>query len=111
MSDLYLDEIEKIKYYKQKILDKYVDQGIVPNKEKVQTAMDRIDKKIAVFAQSYIKSGSDFDTTKFNEQKQDIYRDLVILYTVLYKLIEEHVDKVQENIRRIFQNAGCSLYF
>ena len=98
MSNLYLDEIEKIKYYKQKILDKYIDQGIIPNKEKVQTAMDRIDKKIAVFSQSYIKSGSEFDVTKFNEQKQDIYQDLVILYTVLYKLIEERIDKVQERI-------------
>ena len=99
MSDLYLDEIEKIKYFKEKLFDKYVRQGVALNKEKIQDQLDRIDTKLAIFSQAYIQSGSEFDADTFNEQKRDIYRDLLVLYTVLYKLVKERVNKAEERVR------------
>ena len=106
MSDLYLDEIEKIKYYKEKIVDRYLKQAIPVNKEKLQDALDRIDMKIAIFSQAYIQSGNQFDSAIFNEQKQDIYRDLVVLYTVLYKLIQERIDKTEERLKFALNNLA-----
>ncbi len=99
MSDLYLDEIEKIKYYKERLVDQYLKQAIPVNKEKLADALNRIDMKLAIFSQAYINSGKQFDASIFNEQKYDIYRDLIILYTVLYKLVEERVDKTEERIK------------
>ena len=99
MSDLYLDEIEKIKYYRERITDRLLKQGIAADKERVSKQLSTIDTKIALFSQSFIRSGSQFDTEKFNEQKQDIYRDLLILYKILYYLANERVEKTRARIR------------
>lgn len=95
MSDLYLDEIEKIKYYKQKFIDSFLAQGIPVDKEKIQSYLDNIDAKISIFSQGYINSGETFNVKKFNEQKEDIYKDLSILYQILYKLTNDRVEKAQ----------------
>lgn len=99
MSDLYLDEIEKIKYYKQKIIDQFREQGLGANKEQVQKALDALDLKIAIFSQAFIQPGETLSTEKFNEQKQDIYHDLVVLYKTLYYLTDERVEKIKARIR------------
>lgn len=99
MSDLYLDEIEKIKYYKQRIAAGCIEQGIVASKEKIQAALDTIDTKLAILQQQYIASGSQMDPAVFNQQKQDIYQDLSILYRVLYILTNERVEKAQNRMR------------
>ena len=95
MSDLYLDEIEKIKYYKQKFIDSFLAQGIPVDKEKIQSYLDNIDAKISIFSQGYINSGETFNVKKFNEQKEDIYKDLSILYQILYKLTNDRVEKAK----------------
>ena len=99
MSDLYRDEIEKIKYYKEKITDKFLSQGIGISKERVQQELDKLDLKIAIFSQAYIQSGETLSVKKFNEQKQDIYHDLTVLYKVLYDLLKERIEKAQVRIR------------
>ena len=99
MSDLYLDEIEKIKYFKEKIINRYLSQGIAADKEKVQEFLDQIDMKLAIFSQSYIQSGSTFDPERFNQQKQDIYRDLTVLYLVLYKLVKERLTATEARVQ------------
>lgn len=104
MSDMYLDEIEKVKYYKQKIADQYLRQGIPVNKEKIQEFLDNIDMKIAIFSQAYISSGASFDAEIFNQQKRDIYKDITILYTVLYKLLKARINETEEKIRFIIKS-------
>ena len=99
MSDLYRDEIEKIKYYRAKITDRYLSQGIGINKEQVQKELDKLDLKIAIFSQAYIRSGETLSVKKFNEQKQDIYNDLAVLYKVLFDLVRERVEKAQVRAR------------
>ena len=104
MSDMYLDEIEKIKYYKQKIIEKYLKQGISVNKEKVQEFLDEIDTKIAIFSQAYISSGSSFNAETFNQQKQDIYKDIAILYFVLYQSLQKRIREAEEQIHFIIRS-------
>ena len=43
MSDLYLDEIEKIKYYKDIITEELLSRGTAVNKEKLQERLDDIE--------------------------------------------------------------------
>lgn len=99
MSDLYLDEIEKIKFYKQRITDQLLSYGIIANKEQVQKRLSEIDLKLAVFSQAYIQSGSSFSVDTFNKQKQDIYEDLTILYMLLYRLAQDRVEKARIRLR------------
>lgn len=99
MSDLYLDEIEKIKFYKQRITDQLLSYGIIANKEQVQKRLNEIDLKLAVFSQAYIQSGSEFSVDTFNQQKKDIYEDLTILYMLLYRLAENRVEKTRIKLR------------
>lgn len=98
MSDLYLDEIEKIKFYKQRLVSEYLKEGVPVNKEKIQERLDNIDVKLAIFSQGYIKSGETFSVEKFNEQKQDIYRDLTILYYILYELVKKRITTAEARI-------------
>ena len=96
---MYKDEIEKIKYYRAAIIDKYKKQGVIVDKSKLQQQIDKLDTKIAIFSQRYIQSGSEFDVEKFNAQKEDIYKDLCVLYKVLYDLIQENITSVQAYIK------------
>ena len=104
MSNLYLDEIEKIKFYKQRISDKLIAYGMAANKEQVQQELDAIDLKLAIFSQAYINSGSQFSVQELNQQKEDIYQDLVILYRLLYHLAEERVEKARIRIRYLLDD-------
>ena len=99
MSDQYLDEIEKIKYYKERIIDRFLSNGISADKEKVQEYLDRIDLKLSIFSQAYIQSGHVLSVDVFNEQKRNIYADLVILYRILYNLANQRVEKVRTRMR------------
>lgn len=99
MSDLYLDEIEKIKYYKDIITEELLSRGTAVNKEKLQERLDDIDLKLAIFSQAYIQSGSRFSPDTFNQQKQDLYKDLAILYHLLYLLTNQRVDKARIRMR------------
>ena len=96
---MYKDEIEKIKYYRAAIIDKYKKQGVIIDKNKLQQQIDKLDTKIAIFSQRYIQSGSEFDVEKFNAQKEDIYKDLCVLYKVFYDLIQENITSVQAYIK------------
>ena len=95
---LYLDEIEKIAYYKQKIIDSYIDRGTLIDKNKLQSKLDQIDTKLSIFRDRYISNGENMDIEKFNEQKHDIYLDLCILYRVAYKIAEERLASLQHHI-------------
>ena len=95
---LYLDEIEKIAYYKQKIVDSYIERGSAIDKNRLQDKLDRLDTKLAIFKSRYIENGETMDIEKFNEQKHDIYIDLCILYKVAYHIAEERLASLQHHI-------------
>lgn len=104
MSNLYLDEIEKIKFYKQRISDKLISYGMAANKEQVQQELDAIDLKLAIFSQAYINSGNHLSVKEFNQQKEDIYQDLIILYRLLYHLAQERVEKARIRTRYLLDD-------
>lgn len=99
MSDnLYLDQIEKIEYYKKVISDNYIKRGSLITNLQLQKKIDEIDTRLAVFRQNYIAENDFLDIKKFNEQKADIYADLCILYRVAYKLAKQKLTAVEHRL-------------
>ena len=95
----YRDEIKKIEYYKQKIINRYLEDNQLINNSRLQQYLDSIDMKLAIFRQAYIQNGEEMDVEKFNSQKADIYQDLKILYEIIYELAKERYVKVETKIR------------
>jgi len=96
---MYSDEIKKIEFYKQRIIDRYLQEGTIIDKNKLQQYIDAIDLKIALFKQAYIANGENLDLKKFNEQKAYIYEDLKILYEILYMIAQEKVTDAEAKIK------------
>jgi hypothetical protein len=99
MSNLYLDQIKKIEVYKKRIVDQYLQEGRIIDKLQLQKKIDEIDTKVAVFKQGFIENGETLDLEKFNEQKQDIYEDLKILYKIIFELGQNKLSKVEARIK------------
>ena len=95
---MYLDEIEKLNYYKKQIVDNYLEKGSTIDKNKLQSKLDDIDAKLSIFRQGYIEEGETLILDKFNDQKSDIYADLCILYKVAYKIAREKLATVEHRI-------------
>ena len=82
----YLDQINKINYYKQKIIEELSSSGIFPNNILIQNKIDDIDTKLAIFQYISVSETDVFDVDKFNEDLLRIYNDLLILYSLTYKM-------------------------
>ena len=82
-----LEDIElKIKYYKEKIIKEYIEKGIYPDNNLIQSRLNNIELRLSIFKNPKIIEGSLFDTEEFNRCLNEIYNDLVILYTLLYNI-------------------------
>lgn len=95
---MYRDELKKIEYYKQYLIDQYLKQGKLISKNELEKKINDLNLKIAVFSQAYIDNGENLDLEKFQAQKEDIYRDLAILYEIVFDLAKERLSKVQARI-------------
>lgn len=95
---LYLDEIEKLNYYRKQIVDNYLENGIIIDKTKLEAKLAEYDAKMSVFRHGYIAEGETFNLDKFNDQKSDLYADLCILYKVAYKIAREKLSTIEQRI-------------
>lgn len=96
---MYKDEIKKIEYYKDILMNRYLKDGEVLNSNDIQKKIDEIDTKLAVFQQGYIVNGETLDIEKLNSQKQDIYTDLKILYELMYETARNRLSKIHNKIK------------
>lgn len=96
---LYSDEIKKIEYYKQRIIDRYLSQGQIIDKLKLQSYINTIDTKLSVFRQGFIENGEVLDLDKFNQQKAALYQDLKILYELVFELANERLTTAEAYIK------------
>ena len=58
----YKDEVEKLNFYKKKIMQELTQKGIYPDDISVKKRLDAIDAKLAVFQFIDYEEGSTFDT-------------------------------------------------
>ena len=99
MSYKYKDELKKIEYYKQKIIDRYLQDNQLINNNKLQQYLDSIDTKLSIFRQGFIENGEEMNLEKFNSQKAAIYEDFKILYETMYELAQDRLAKVEAKIK------------
>lgn len=95
----YLDELKKIEYYKQRIVDRYLSQGQIVDKLRLQNYIDTIDTKLSLFRQAFIENGETLDLDKFNEQKTALYKDLEILYELVFELATERLVQTEAYVK------------
>jgi hypothetical protein len=83
---LFIDEIEKLKVYKDRIIAQYIKQNIYPSDDMVRSRLSDIDLALAVFSHDHIKKGESFDVDAYNAAVKAICTDLSILYKNLYDI-------------------------
>ena len=93
MSYQYCDEIAKLKYYKDRIIQLAISDGVYPSEAAIATKLHDIDLKLAIFDYKNAAKGSTFDTDKFNQDFLFILADLQILYKLVY---EQSIKKYEE---------------
>ena len=102
----YSDEIKKIEYYKQRIIDRYLQDNQIINNNRLQQYLDSIDMKISIFRQGFIENGEKMNLDKFNSQKADIYEDLRILYELIYEFAQNRLSKLEAKIKCSLENLN-----
>lgn len=91
----YLEELEKKNYYRNYLVNEYLEKGTLIDKAKLEEKLNAIDTKLAVFSQGYIEEGELLNLEKFNDQKYDLYIDLSILYKSLFRLAQEKLSSIE----------------
>jgi len=81
----YRDEIEKIKYLRNRIASSLVMNGSYPDRAIIDNRLSAIDSKLAIYSHMSVQESDKFNTKQFNNEMQDIYSDLVILYQLVYE--------------------------
>ena len=94
----YLEELEKKNYFKNYLVNEYLEKGTLIDKAKLEEKLAAIDTKLAVFSQGYIEEGELLNLEKFNDQKHDLYVDIYILYKTLYRLAQERLSSIESRI-------------
>lgn len=95
---MYKDEIKKVEYYKEQIINEYLKNGKLLSKNEIQQKIDAIDLKLAIFKQGYIYNGETLNLEKFQDQKRDLYKDLKILYELIYETAYDRLSKIQAKL-------------
>ncbi|MCY7865892.1 hypothetical protein P8918_13315 [Bacillus spizizenii] len=81
----YKDVLLKAAYYKEQVVKELIKTGMYPDDRTIQDRVQRIDKFIAIFNHSSIKTGSLFDTEGFKKILYYVYQDLEFLYKLLHE--------------------------
>ena len=96
--NIYLEELEKKNYFKNYLVNEYLEKGTLIDKAKLEEKLAAIDTKLSVFSQGYIEEGELLNIEKFNDQKHDLCVDLSILYKTLYRLAQEKLSSIESRI-------------
>lgn len=83
---MYCDEIEKLKYLRNRIASSMVAIEMLPDRIAIDKRLADVDTKLALFQHIDVKEGSAFDVERFNTDFMAIYQDLLIIYKLVYQL-------------------------
>ena len=91
--DNYLVELEKLKFYRDRISQQIIHSGRYPNQFELQHKLNDINLRIAIFQNKLIEEKDVYNTKEFNDKFEAIYQDLLILYKVVYQLsVQKYLD-------------------
>ena len=92
----YIDEIEKISYYKERIMQEMSSMGVYPDTIAVNERIEDFDARLALFRHRYISSGDTFNAGQFNDDFKLIAEDLKIIYKLVYQLAIKEFKELKE---------------
>ncbi len=106
---MYKDMLEKMKYYKARIIQSFIEKGIYPTDEKVSYLLETIDTGLAYLSVNEAIPGETIDVKSFNAMINSIYRDLTLLYKLFFELavneyellscfIDTHLDELERTV-------------
>lgn len=88
-------EIEKLKYYKERISQELVRTGIHIDNDAINKRLEAINTSLAIFQYKDVQEKTQFDVDKFNTDFECIYTDLEILYKLVYKYCIDEYEKIK----------------
>ena len=108
MQETYLDVEKKLKYHKEKILKEFVQKGIYPDNKLINSRLQSINSHLSLFKNYNKITGEKFNANEYNESLLLIYKDLKILYDVLYELTIKEYNN-QQNFINSYINELSSI--
>lgn len=91
----YRDEIEKLKYLRNRISSTLVLNGMLPDRDIIDKRLDSIDTKLALFQHTYVSESSQMDVHSFNQGLLAIYEDLRILYSLVHEFSVKNLEETK----------------
>lgn len=89
---MYKDTIAKIAFHKERIIKEFIRRGIYPTDELIQEKLSKIDTSLSFLQPDKMVSGKEFDVDVYNNMINMLYKDLELLYKLLYEItIKEYV--------------------
>lgn len=95
MADLYQDQVQKIAYYRARIIQELAQKGIYPDDHRVSARLNEIDSRLGIFQYIPVGVADLFDAAKFNEDMVRIAQDLKILYQLAYDISVQEYNELK----------------
>ena len=93
---MWIDAVEKLKYYKERIMQELTSMGVYPDAIAVQEQLEDYDAELSIFAHRYAVAGAEFDVDNFNKEFAAIAEDLRIIYKLVNELAIKRYEEVKE---------------
>ena len=74
---MYKDQIYKLEYYKQKLIDQSLSYGEYLKPDSLKTLLEEYDFNFALFKHKYIKEGAKFNVDDFNNELNILFTKLI----------------------------------
>ena len=101
----YKDEILKIEHYKDKIIKDLIKKGMPPNDEIINSRVKNIDTFLSIYKNIKASSKEKFKTKDYNQEINNICKDLEFLYILLYELTVREYESLysftESNLREL----------
>lgn len=95
---MYQDIELKINYHREKIIQSFIKKGVYPDNRMIQARLNSIEMRSSIFKNPNIKEGTNFDVTEMNNSIKHIYKDLDILYNLLFNISVTEYNKLNNYI-------------
>lgn len=113
---MYKDMYLKLKFHKEVVIKNLLKKGIYPSNELISQEVSELDKRMALFKAYVYQPGTKLNVKELNHNIEMIYKDLNILYEVLYDLaineysklynfVETHLNSLESTVDKYVKRA------
>lgn len=89
---MFKDAIIKAAYHRERIVKEFIKRGIYPTDKLIEEGLDKIDSSLAYLQPTRMVAGDNFSTESYNAMIKMLYKDLELLYELLYEItVKEYI--------------------